>query len=144
MAEECEISMELAMNFMLGYMLHREKEEVCARTQAHLGHGVSKYVLKISDWLDENVMSKIKAYDLDQNVEWLKEDTLRVEEEDDGQRAYIAVCVRELLSDYQYEEVAMRRKLKKASDEAMQVKTNTCDDFFFFLLVCFCVFLKEK
>ena len=122
-----KISMELAMNFATGYLLHLEREKVRAKTQHYIDRGETKYVVKISDWVEKNVLDEMKAYDLEQNQ--METEVKEEEEESEGdegervQRKYIALCVRELLTDYQYEEAAMRRRLKKVADEALQVNT---------------------
>ena len=114
------------MNFATGYLLHLEREKVRAKTQEHVDRGETKYVLKISDWVEKDVLYKMKAYDLEQNRMEMDEDEEEEEEDEEDEvervkRKYIALCVREVLTDYQYEETAMRRVLKKVADEALQV-----------------------
>ena len=113
------------MNFATGYLLHMEREKVLAKTQEHSDRGDTKYVLKIAHWVETNVLNKLKDYDLEQNQmeteEREEEEEEEEDEEDAVQRKYIALCVREALTDYQYEETAMRRVLKKVADEALQV-----------------------
>ena len=128
------VSMELAMNFATGFMLHQERDKIRALSKEHADRGDKKFTLKSADWLVKEVYEKMKRYELEQNqmevdvkedeTEEQKEEEEEEEEkseEEKEQKKWLAVCVRDMMSDYEYEAAAMRRVLKKVADDALQV-----------------------
>ena len=118
------------MNFALGYLLYQERDKIRAQTQEHRERGEQKFMLKIAEWVEKEVLYQMKTYDMAQNhmevdvseEEEEQEDEEVVEDEEEReQRKWIAIRVRELLTNYQYEAAAMRQKLYKVADEALQV-----------------------
>ena len=124
------VSMELAMNFATGFMLHQERDKIRALSKEHADRGDKKFTLKSVDWLVKEVYEKMKIYELEQNqmeVDVKEEQKEEEEEEEEKseeekeQKKWLAVCVRDMMSDYEYEAAAMRRVLKKVADDALQV-----------------------
>ena len=125
------VSMELAMNFATGYILYRERDKIRALSKEHADRGDKKFTLKTVDWLMKEVYEKMRTYESEQNqmevdveedeMEEVNEEEEEKSPEEKEQEKWLAVCVRDMTSDYQYEAAAMRRVLKKVADDALQV-----------------------
>ena len=126
-------NVELVMNYIVGYMLVQERYMIRQLSKQASECGQNAFKLKSAPWLKATVLTKMKAYETEQNREDKSEEEEKEEEEEDEedekeedeeeneQRKWVFKCVNEMVTDFQYELLLAEKEFKKDGDLALQV-----------------------
>ena len=137
-------NVELVMNYIVGYLLTRERDMVRQLSKQASDCGQNAFKLKSAEWLKTTVLEKMKAYETEQNRKDKSEEEEEEEEEEDKedeeegmeedkedkelqkiieneQRKWVFKRVNEMVTDFQYELVSAEKRFKKDGDLALQV-----------------------
>ena len=134
-------NVELVMNYIVGYLLTRERDMVRQLSKQASDCGQNAFKLKSAEWLKTTVLEKMKAYEMEQNRKDRSEEDEEEEEEEDEeegkeedkeenelqnlieneQRKWVFKRVNEMVTDFQYELVSAEKRFKKDGDLALQV-----------------------
>ena len=138
-------NVELVMNYIVGYLLTRERDMVRQLSKEASEGGTNAFKLKSAEWLKTTVLEKMKAYETEQNRKDKSEEEEEEEEEEEDkedeeegmkedkedkelqkiieneQRKWVFKRVNEMVTDFQYELVSAEKRFKKDGDLALQV-----------------------
>ena len=105
---------ELVLNYVTGYMLCKERELI-------RDHKDLNSVKKLKE-----VFKKIMIFEAEQNRKEEEEEEEEEEEdrEEKEQRMWVAECVQEMVTDYQYESRTHERETQRVAERAVQVNMS--------------------